>query len=139
MTQSETIFTILNKMFKRTDGVDLSGDERSDLLELKQEIYMKAMKFENKINVLTKTKPEYVIKLLENDEFIGYVDYYVTEDADVPTVPALVKDINEVENDVYNSLEEALKQINILQSTANAFAELNPEDPVITYEPEQRR
>ena len=138
MKLSETFNKQLDKLFDSIKDLDLSADERSALLDLKLTIVGHTIKYENKINDLRKTKPQYVIKLLEDGQFIGYVDYYTTDDEDVPTVPALVKDINEVENDVYGCLEAALQQINILQSTADAFAELNPEDPVITYEPEQR-
>lgn len=138
MKLSETFNKQLDKLFDSVKDLDLSADERSALLDLKLTIVGHTIKYENKINDLCKTKPQYVIKLLEDGQFIGYVDYYTTDDKDNPTVPALVKDINEVENDVYGCLEAALQQINILQSTADAFAELNSDDPVITYEPEQR-
>lgn len=138
MKLSEKINKELDKLYDSVKDLDLSADERSALVDMKLTIVGHTIKFENIINNLRKEKPQYVIKLLEDGQFIGYVDYYTTDDEDVPTVPALVKNINEVENDVYPTLEEALQQINILQSTADAFAELNPEDPVITYEPEQR-
>lgn len=138
MKLSEKINKELDKLYDSVKDLDLSADERSALVDMKLTIVGHTIKFENIINNLRKEKPQYVIKLLEDGQFIGYVDYYTTDDEDVPTVPALVKNINEVENDVYPTLEEALQQINILQSTADAFAELNPDDPVITYEPEQR-
>ena len=138
MKLSEKISKLLDNLYDSVKDLDLSADERSSLVDMKLTIVGNTIKYENVINKLCKTKPQYVIKLLEDGKFVGYVDYYNTDDEDVPTVPALVKDINEVENDVYGCLEAALQQINILQSTADAFAELNPEDPVITYEVEQR-
>ena len=138
MRTSEKINKLLDQLYDKVKDLDLSADERNALVDMKLTAVGQVIKYENIINNLTKEKPQYVIKLLEDGKFIGYVDYYITEDKDVPTVPALVKDINEIENDVNPTLEEALQQINILQSTADAFAELNPEDPVITYEPEQR-
>lgn len=138
MKLSEKIYKLLNELYDQGKNLDLSADELGILNDMKLTVVADTIKYENKVANFLKDKPQYVIKLLEDGQFIGYVDYYKTDDSDVPTVPALVKDINEVKNDVYGCLEAALQQINILQSTADAFAELNPDDPVITYEPEQR-
>lgn len=137
MKVSENINKLLNKLYDKVKDFDLSADERSTLIDKKLEIEAAAIKYENLIASITKEKPYFVIKLMEGDEFIGYVDYYNTNDADVPTVPALVKTVEEVENDTYPTLEAVLEQINILQATADTFQELNPDTTPITYVPEQ--
>lgn len=139
MKVSEQINKLLDKLYDKVKDLDLSADERSALIDMKLEVVGRAIKYENIVAALTKEKPCYVIKLLENDEFIGYVDYHKNDDPELPTVPALVKTIDEVENEIYPTLESALEQINIYQATADTFQELNPDTAVITYVPEQRQ
>ena len=138
MKRSDYIYKILDKMVNLVINMDMSADEKAELIGLKYDVYQNALKLESKVEELLKQKTQWVIKLLEDGKLVGYVDYYKTNDKECPTVPAIVKDINEVENDVYDTLEEALEQINILQATANTFAEFNPDDPELVYEPEQR-
>ena len=138
MKASEQINKILDKLYDKVKDLDLSADERSVIINLKLEVLTNACKYENKIAAIIKEKPVYVIKVMEDDTFLGYADYYKNDDPELPEVPALVKTIGEVENKIFPTLEAALAEINILQSTADTFQELNPDTPAITYVPEER-
>lgn len=131
----------IDKMVDKAIAYDLSADEKSKLFSLKQDIQMAILKFYNFVNPIIKERSgnEYVIKLLEDGEFIGYVDYYKTDDPECPFVPALVKDINEVENDVYISIEAVEHEIKVLQMDVDAYDSVLNEDSHLQYVYEKRK
>ena len=131
----------IDKMVDKAIAYDLSSDEKAKLFSLKQDIQMAILKFYNFVNPIIKERSgnEYVIKLLEDGEFIGYVDYYKTDDVECPFVPALVKDINEVENDVYTSIEAVEHEIKVLQMDVDAYDSVLNEDSHLQYVYEKRK
>lgn len=125
-----------NKLYERAKDVDLSADDRSELILLKNEAVSAIRKFENKFKEVSGIKDEYVIRLYENDNFIGYVDH-LEENGFKITV--LATNADEVENDVYSTKEEVEKHIRILQEDADAFSDVDTGDEfVLTYISEQR-
>ena len=131
----------IDKMANKTLSCDLSADEKAKVFGLKQDIQLAILKFYNFVNPIIKERSgcEYVIKLLENGEFIGYVDYYKTDDPECPFVPALVKDINEIENDVYPTIEAVEHEIKVLQMDADAYDSVLNEDSHLQYVYEKRK
>ena len=124
-------YILTNKLYEKTRGMDLSGDNISNLIGLKNDAVSAIRKFENEFKRVTNLKDEYVIQLYENDVLIGYVDHY-KEDGD-EIIAGLVKSPDEVVNDVYYSIEEAEEQVRILQEDADTFAGIEPDEPRLTY------
>lgn len=129
-------YILTNKLYERIKDVDLSADDKAELIQLKNEAVSAIRKFENKFKEASKMKDEYVIRLYENDHFIGYVDH-IEENGNIISV--LVTNDDEVENDVYSTKEEVEEQIRILQEDSDMFSGIDPDDDsVLTYIAEER-
>lgn len=139
MKTSAFIFKELNKLFNKVSGIDLSADQRSQLFDLKELIYHNTIRFENKIQELIKDKPKYVIKMLEDGKFMGYVENLINiDDIEYPIVPTLMMAAEDVENEVFDTEEEAQVQINMLNNIVEPLNQIEPDEPKITYEIERR-
>ena len=139
MKTSSLIFKELNKLFNKVSGIDLSADQRSQLFDLKDLIYHNTIRFENKIQELIKDKPKYVIKMLEDGKFMGYVENLINiDDIEYPIVPTLMMAAEDVENEVFDTEEEAQARIDMLNNMVEPLNQIEPDEPKITYKIERR-